>query len=294
VSPELDSPHLLKALALARKVAAVPGVPVLVVACHGVPESVIESELFGSILEAHTGMRGSAVTRARPGTLFIDYVSYLGMTAQARLVSLMADRETGAVLDSRIVATATTDLRAAVSARAFLGELRDRISAVAIDIPPLRARPDDIERLAILYATAAARLLRKPIKAMSQKAVAKLCAHDFLENERELRITIDRAIIVETRDVLSADSIDCEPVGRRGDEAFSGLSSALAREPGRPATLAEVERAYIAWMLRYTKGNRAAASRMLAISYPTIAKKIAALQIDVPHSPPTSDRGPSK
>jgi DNA-binding NtrC family response regulator len=130
VSPELDSIHLHKALALAQKAAATPGLPVLIVAeagsptealarliherglaasenrfvvvrCRGVPEPVIESELFGNTIGAHAEMRDSAVSRARPGTLFIDQVSELGGAAQARLLSLVMHREKRNIRDSR-------------------------------------------------------------------------------------------------------------------------------------------------------------------------------------------------
>lgn len=305
--PELESAALLEPLALARKVADIPGEPALlvgergtpteemarfiheqsalgpdgrfvVIRCAGVPEELIEAQLFGDPMRP-----GGVLSQDQPGTVFIDPVSELGASAQARLTaSLEREAERRTPPATRVIAGATGDLHAAIRARAFRADLLDLISVVTIRVPPLRIRTNDVERLAVAFARQRSRLLGKKIDGLSIEAIAKLRAYSFPGNERELRGIIERAVIAETGALVSADSLELAGGSPASPEALvAGLSAPLADEVGRPATLAEVERAYIVWMLRYTRGNRTAASRMLGISYPTIAKKIADYNISL-------------
>jgi DNA-binding NtrC family response regulator len=310
VSPELDSPSLQEALTLARKAAGDPGVPVLIVGeagapfeafarfiheegpatrsgpfvvvpCEGVPEPLLEAELFGGRSDGAGTDAAPALRRARRGTLFIDRISELGPVAQARLSSAMAAGESEAAPTDeavRIVAGAVVSLTGAVRERRFRGDLLERISIVTIRIPPLRARPNDIGRLALWFAQQRARQLGKRIDRLSDEARLKVEAHPFKGNERELRSVIERAAIIESGPTLGADAVD---LGAGNSGFVSALSIPIARQEGRPATLAEIERAYIVWMLGHTRGNRTAAARMLGISYPTIAKKITDYHIDL-------------
>jgi len=314
VLPELDSHHLAKAVAVARMVAARPGLAALIVAepgspseevarlihdhagvagnerpfatvrCRGVPERVTEAELFGNCAGAPGIVPHSAVSRARTGTLFIEDIAHLGLGAQARLSSMLADRHKRGLRDCRVIASAATDLRGAVRAGAFLPDLRALLSVVTIELPPLRTRPDDVERLASNYLRDHVEARATRIETISAEALSKLRAHDFVENERELREVVARAVALETTRTLRAESIEGAPVTDPGDDALSRLSAAVADRVGRPATLAEIERAYISWMLRHTRWNRTAAARMLGISYPTIAKKIADFRIEIPQA----------
>jgi DNA-binding NtrC family response regulator len=312
VRAELDSPALLEVISLSQRVAITTGMPVLIVGepgspveelarlihdgspraradrwvavrCQGLPEKAIELELFGGPV-GRPSTSAPAVERARQGTLFIDRVSDLGVAAQARLVGLLESgaRDPGGAL--RVIAAATTDLAGAVRDRSFRADLLEQLSVVTIKIPPLRSRAPDVERLALAFAKESARSLGKCIDGLSVDAIAKLRGYAFPGNERELRSAIGRAVIVEVGPgaLLGADSIELGTPPPRSDEALvSELVAGVAEVQGRPATLAEIERAYIIWMLRHTNGNRTAASRMLGISYPTIAKKIVDYGIDL-------------
>ncbi len=307
MSPEFDSPALSAATAIARQLAATPSVPVLIAAergapaeelarfihgaschasesnwvavrCRGVPERVIEVELFGDGDARTPGIR-PATERARPGTLFIESVSDLGMAAQTRLEAFIeGQRRHDGVMPAcaapvRVVAAAV-DLKSAVRQRLFLADLYEQLSVMTITIPPLRTRLPDIVRLARRYACDCGRAAGKEIAALSPEATAKLVDYPYPGNERELRAVIERAVIIERTSILGADSVSFSTDDVAHD-LFPGYApSRFAHEHGRPPTLSQIERAYISWMLKYTDGNRTAASRLLGISYPTIVKKM--------------------
>jgi len=317
MSPEFDSPALSTATAIARQLAATRSVPVLIVAergapaeelarfihvtsgnaaerhwaavrCSGVPERVIEVELFGDADSRAAGIH-SAIQRARPGTLFIESISDLGVSAQTQLEAFIeAERRQDdyAALPSaapvRVVAATNVDLKSAVRQRLFRAGLLEQLGVMTIAIPPLRTRLPDIVRLARRYARDCGRAAGKEITALSPEATAKLVDYPYPGNERELRAVIERAVIIERASVLSADSVSFSSDDAVHD-LFPGYApSRFAQEHGRPPTLSQIERAYISWMLKYTDGNRTAASRLLGISYPTIVKKMNDYGIDPP------------
>jgi two-component system nitrogen regulation response regulator GlnG len=310
VRPELDSPFLLDVISLAERVAISAGTPVLIqgepgspveevarlihdrtprarddrwvaVRCQGLPEHAIELELFGGPV-GRASASSPAVERARHGTLFIERVTDLGVAAQARLVALLENGARDPGGSARVIAASSTDPASAVRDRSFRGDLLEQLSVVTIKIPPLRSRVPDVDRLSLAFAKANARSLGKHIDGLSPEAIAKLRGYPFPGNERELRNVIGRAVVVEVGTVLGADSIELGAPAPRCDEALvAELVAGVAEMHGRPATLAEIERAYIIWMLKHTNGNRTAASRMLGISYPTIAKKIVDYGIDL-------------
>jgi DNA-binding NtrC family response regulator len=323
MSPEFDSPALSAATAIARQLAATRSVPVLIAAesgapaeelarfihvasgnapdrnwvavrCRGLPERVIEVELFGDSdgNSRAAGMR-PAIEHARPGTLFIESISDLSVTAQTQLEAFIeterqlddaTTRDAGARASAapvRVVATASIDLKSAVRQRRFRAGLLEQLSVITISIPPLRTRLPDIVRLARRYARDCGRAAGKEIAALSPEATAKLADYPYPGNERELRAVIERAVIVERTATLGADSVSFS-TGEGAHDLFPGYApSRFAQEHGRPPTLSQIERAYIAWMLKYTDGNRTAASRLLGISYPTIVKKMNDYGIDL-------------
>ena len=317
MSPELDTPTLSAATAIARQLGATRGVPVLIAAergtpaeelarlihvasgnapdrnwvairCRGVPERVIEVELFGDA-ESRAAGTEPAIERTRPGTLFIESASDLGVAAQTQLESFIeaerrhdeATTPETTTAPVRVVAAASVDLKSAVRQRLFRAGLLEQLSVMTIAIPPLRARLADIVRLARRYARDCGRAAGREITALSAEATAKLVDYPYPGNERELRAVIERAVIIERASILGAASISFSTDDGTQD-LFPGYApSRLALEHGRPPTLSQVERAYISWMLKYTDGNRTAASRLLGISYPTIVKKMNDYGIDL-------------
>ena len=173
------------------------------------------------------------------------------------------------------------DLKSAVRQRLFRAGLLEQLSVMTIAIPPLRKRLPDIVRLARRYARDCGRAAGKEIAALSPEATAKLVDYPYPGNERELRAVIERAVIIERTSILGIDSVSFSTDDVTHD-LFPGYApSRFAQEHGRPPTLSQIERAYISWMLKYTDGNRTAASRLLGISYPTIVKKMNDYGIDI-------------
>ncbi|HXI59024.1 MAG TPA: sigma 54-interacting transcriptional regulator [Polyangia bacterium] len=313
--PILDSPRLAATVRLARQSALIPGTPILIqgesgtgaeelarfihecgmeaarstgsfitIKCHGIAESALDAELIG---HAGQDLPLPATVRAQSGTLFIEEVTFVSSKAQAALVSwLEAERGAAGVSHaerpSRLVAATNADLRAAVRNRVFRSDLMNELSVLTFSLPALRDRKADIIPLARKWLATRAVALDKRAKGLSTAACQKLLDHRWPGNCRELQTVIERALILEKGDLISPSSVIFS--GTTGDSSQgSSFSDAFARirfEQGRPPTLAELEGAYLVWLLELTHGNRTAASRLLGVSYPTIMKKILDYEID--------------
>jgi DNA-binding NtrC family response regulator len=308
-----ESPHLAELFGLARQVAQSPDTPVLIlgekgagaedlarfihheatksrghrftaVHCRRAAEEPIERALEEVSRRAATSVKGKSET------LFLDEVGALGAVAQDQVVLLLEDgRSTSERSRSRgcarVIASTREPLGALVERGLFREELLDALSVVRLRIPPLRERPDDIVKTADHLVREKASRIGKPVRGITSAAKRKLRAHGFPGNLRELDAVIERAVIYESSDMLGADSIvfveDTEP------SSGSSLPDALARAFGRssePPSLEELERTYITWLIGHTHWNRSAAARILGVSYPTIAKKIADYKIEPPKS----------
>jgi DNA-binding NtrC family response regulator len=166
--------------------------------------------------------------------------------------------------------------------RAFRADLLNELSVLTLNLPPLRERKDDIIPLTEKWLAARAAVLGKTAKELSPAARDKLLDHDWPGNFRELQTVIERALIVEELPVIAAPSVIFADRPRVNDH-MNAVADAFARfrsEQGRPLTLAQLECAYLVWLLELTGGNRTAASRLLGVSYPTIMKKIVDYRID--------------
>jgi DNA-binding NtrC family response regulator len=300
VHPDLDSLALAEVLSLADKIASTPGAPLVIVGGPGAPLEALARYVHDQVSEAYgarwmpvrcrgvpdevvEGEIGDIMDRGQGGTVFIDAVCDLSAVAQMRLMSLLAARVPDGRSPRRVIVGTNVELATAVRDGSLRAELFDKLAATTtIAMPPLRARAPDIERLACVYLRESATSLGKCVDGLSSEAIAKLRGYAFPGNERELRRIVGRGVVIETETTLRGDSIELGPSCSTSDEAFaSEIAMAAVREHDRPATLAEMERAYIIWVISYTKGNRTAASRMLGISYPTIAKKISEYGIDL-------------
>jgi DNA-binding NtrC family response regulator len=315
VYPSLESAQLVEVVGLARRVACSPATPVLIISepgggaeelarlihdatpgaphmqfvavrCRGVAEDVIERDLFGE-RDARAAQAAPAVERARPGTLFIDEVSHLAETAQARLATFIDAEhrrapDGGSARQVRVIAGTEVSLGHAVRERRFRSDLFEQLSVMKLRIPPLRERPQDILPLARKLLDGHAKRLGKDIRDLAPAAAAKLRDHVYPGNVRELDAIIERAVILESGDTLDAGSISFEDEAATGALTFlSVMVSRFSEEHGRPPKIVELERAYVVWLLERTRGNRTAVSRILGVSYPTIMKKIIDYGIDL-------------
>jgi DNA-binding NtrC family response regulator len=189
--------------------------PMVKLNCSTISAGLVESELFGHIKGASTGATDRRVGRfelADGGTLFLDEVSELPLETQARLLRVLQEQEFVAVgslktfkVDVRVIAATNRDLAADAREGRFRADLFYRLNVFSIELPPLRARQDDIAILAEHFMKRMARKLGKPLSRIAPDAMSKLTAHSWPGNIRELQNTIERASILSAGDTLTVD-----------------------------------------------------------------------------------------
>jgi transcriptional regulator with PAS, ATPase and Fis domain len=262
--------------------------PFIAVNCGAIAESLAESELFGHEKGAFTGALGTrlgAFEAADGGTLFLDEIGDLPLSLQVKLLRVLQERAVVRVgssvarqVDVRIIAATHRDLAGAVKERTFRDDLFFRLNVLAITLPPLRERRQDILRLAgVLLARIAGRLgLRVP--GLRPEAEAALASWDYPGNIRELGNVLERVLVLR-------DPRDPAPLDR--DEIMAALGSPMRTpsEPGGEGRLADavarVEKTNIEAAMRRARGVKSQAARILGISRPTLDKKLADFHIDI-------------
>jgi DNA-binding NtrC family response regulator len=271
---------------IARRTVGRKDGPFVEINCASVPESLLESELFGhergAFTDAKTQKRG-LFEEADGGTLLLDEVGEMPMATQAKLLKVLEEmtfRRLGGTRDLsinvRVVAATNKELADEVEKGAFRLDLYHRLDVFHIRVPPLRERPEDILPLAAHFLTRFATRMRKPAARFAASTERLLLGYDYPGNVRELRNVIERAVILSTREVIDDDCIVLSGPSRAGAAAPpASFFSIDVDAAGKPPDLEGLERAYIARLLAFAGGNRTAVARLLGVSYPTIAKKIA-------------------
>jgi two-component system, NtrC family, response regulator AtoC len=260
--------------------------PFVEINCASVPESLLESELFGhergAFTDAKTQKRG-LFEEADGGTLLLDEVGEMPVGTQAKLLKVLEEmtfRRLGGTRDLsvnvRVVAATNKELADEVERGAFRLDLYHRLDVFHIRVPSLRERPEDILPLAAHFLSRFATRMRKPASRFSPDTEKLLLGYDYPGNVRELRNIVERAVILSTRDAIDPDCIVISgPSRTAAGPATSAFFSVDVDPAGKPPDLEGLERAYIARLLTFANGNRTAVARLLGVSYPTIAKKIA-------------------
>jgi len=177
-----------------------------------------------------------------------------------------------------VIAATNRNLSDEVAAGRFRLDLFHRLDVFHLALPSLRERREDIGDLSRFLLAAIAQRLLKPVRELTPDAEKMLRNYAWPGNVRELRNVLERAMILETSPQLTASSLSLGSVGARRDGAFFGVELI----DGRPPTLAELEKLYLERLLVHTAGNRTQVARLLDVSYPTVAKKIADYDIPVP------------
>ena len=257
--------------------------------CAAIPESLLESELFGFERGAFTDAKHpkpGLLEEAEGGTLFLDEVGDMPLATQAKLLRVLETqvfRRLGGTrdiaTDVRFVAATHRDLAADVASGRFRLDLFHRLDVFRIAIPPLRQRPEDVLPLARFFLAPLAARAGKAISGIAPETERRLAAYPFPGNVRELRNVIERAVVLETGLVLGEDSVLLRPAAAPSRAAAQPPPTAA--RPDRPPTLAEVEKAYVESLLEQAGGNRSQVARWMGVSYPTVAKKISDYGIDV-------------
>ena len=259
--------------------------------CAAIPESLLESELFGHERGAFTGAANrklGLLELAKDGTVLLDEVAELSLALQAKLLRVLEDRKARRVggteeveINCRIIAATNESLEQLVARGTFREDLFYRLDAFRITLPPLRTRGTDIEVLARHFIRTVAHELGHAPKNLPLESLAVLQRHEWRGNVRELKNVIERAFVLsEGADILPHHIV----LHRRSPvTATSVPDPALAGQisiPKKGLTLEEIEREAILITLRAVGGNQSKAARVLGISRATLMRKLQKFELE--------------
>jgi len=240
----------------------------IAVNCAALPESLLESELFGIEGGVATGVqaRPGKFELADHGTLFLDEIGDMQISLQVRLLRALQEREVTRIggrrpipVDVRLVAATHQDLETLVGEGRFREDLYYRLKGVEIELPPLRERKQDIPHLVRAFVEDFCRREGIPMPALRSEALALLVSYDFPGNVRELQNLIEGAVSLAERDI-DADLI-------------RSLMGTPAQQSPEPLDLATLERRHIARILKLTGGNKSEAAKILGLDRKTLQRK---------------------
>jgi two-component system response regulator FlrC len=261
--------------------------PFVAVNCAAIPSELLESELFGYEKGAFTGASQTKPGKfelANEGTFLLDEVSEMPLHLQAKLLRVLQEGEVERLgarqprkVNVRIIATTNRQLTDLVTRGAFREDLFYRLNVIPIVIPPLRQRPRDIEHLAAYFANESAKANGRSMVRVSSDAAMKLKQWKWPGNVRELENVMERSILMQKDDELSADDILIS--------GFQSIPSVSEIGPGM--TISEVEKRLILQTLEHTSQNRSQAARLLGISIRTLRNKLQ--QFGVKHLLPNQE-----
>jgi two-component system, NtrC family, response regulator len=253
--------------------------PFIKVACAALPETLLESELFGHEKGAFTGAlytRAGRFEMAAGGTLFLDEIGDISPGVQIKLLRFLEEREFERVggnrtfkVDVRIVAATHRDLHKKMQEGSFREDLFYRLNVIEIRIPPLRERPGDIPVLAHHFLRKFAEANRSPARRISDEAMALLLQHSWPGNVRELENAVERAVVLASDKVLTPAHL---PTLRRPDAPSPSAERNGAKIPG--STLADIEREAILRTLEAVGGSTSRAASVLDVSTRKIQYKL--------------------
>jgi two-component system response regulator AtoC len=255
--------------------------------CGGIPETLLESELFGYKKGAFTGAdknKNGLFQEAEGGTIFLDEIGELPLPLQVKLLRVLQENEIRMIGDSksmkidvRVIAATAKDLEAEVKKGTFREDLFYRLNVLSIKIPPLRERSEDIPLLCEHFIKRFNSRLEKNIKGIAPAAMTHLLKYNWPGNVRELENAIERAAVMAENSLLLPEHFPQEIEQRFGDnqmdELFDGHSLKAAQKL--------MEKKLITKALKKTGGNRTQAARLLEISHPSLLSKIKTYKIDL-------------
>lgn len=254
--------------------------------CAAIPETLLESELFGYEKGAFTGAVARRIGKfeeASDGTLLLDEISEMDIGIQAKLLRAIQEKEIDRIggkapikVNTRIIATSNRDLTEAVKNGTFRQDLYYRLNVVNIQIPALKDRPGDIVVLAKHFVKKYSELNELPMKPMSQAAEEKLLNYLWPGNVRELENTIHRAVLLSTGEQIEEDAIILDDVDSiiNKPETTNETAPTPTITPQFGTTVAAMERNLIIDTLKHTLGNRTVAAQILGISIRTLRNKL--------------------
>jgi DNA-binding NtrC family response regulator len=245
--------------------------------CGALPESLLESELFGHVKGSFTGAvkdKSGLFTAAAKGTFFLDEIGETTPATQVKLLRVLQHREVipvGATeaqpIDTRLLAATNRDLEEEIRRGIFRRDLYYRLNVIAIHLPPLRERRDDISLLAGAFLDRAGVARGETPKRLSEAALDAMMNYVWPGNVRELENALERAVILTPGEVIE--------LGALPDRVMEPEPIKLIDErPARNPTLETIERAYIMWVLQSEAGNKTRAAETLGIDPSTLHRKL--------------------
>ncbi|MGD9162155.1 MAG: sigma-54 dependent transcriptional regulator, partial [Desulfobacteraceae bacterium] len=243
--------------------------------CSSLVETLLESELFGHVKGSFTGAyqtKHGLFELANNGTFFFDEISNLSQKIQAKLLRVIQEREFMKVgdqkkikLDIRIISASNKDLRDSIKEESFREDLYYRLSVVPIRIPPLRNRREDIPLLIDHFLKKFSKKVKRNVPEISPEAMDILIEHNWPGNVRELEHTIERILILEEGDVIRTS--DIPSFISRSQVDFQMFTEDVL-------SLEALEKKYIRFILKKTKGRKTEAAKLLGINRKTLGLKI--------------------
>ena len=251
--------------------------PFVAVNCAALPETLLESELFGYEKGAFTGAAGRKEGRfelAHGGTLFLDEVGDLSLVTQPKILRVLQEGEFERLggtrtlqVDVRIVAATNQDVAEMVKEKRFREDLYYRLNVITIRVPPLRERPEDIRVLAQHYLRVYGAKNSRKLEGFTGEAIDRLEAYAWPGNVRELENLIERSVLLARKDRIDAEDLPEEVMGVKRPPR-----DAILELIGTP--LADIERRLLDETLRITGGNKTQAAKLLGIDVRTVARKL--------------------
>lgn len=257
--------------------------------CAGIPHNLLESELFGHKKGAFTGADrdyGGLFEAAQGGTIFLDEIGDLPLALQVKLLRVLQESEIRPVgasgtrmVDVRVIAATSKNLEEAIERGNFREDLYYRLNVMAIHIPPLAERSEDIPLLCHFFMDRYGRKFDKGVHSISSAAMSLLLGYPWPGNVRELENMIERAIVLAEDKQLKPEHFpailtrDANDRSVETDDVFSGFSLKTGK--------IKLEKAFISRALAQTGGNRTQAARLLEISHPSLLSKMKLYGIDI-------------
>jgi two-component system response regulator HydG len=253
--------------------------PFVAVNCAALPDTLLESELFGHTKGAFTDARNDRkglFVQAEGGTLLLDEIGEMPLSMQPKLLRALEENKVRPVgsekevaFDVRILATTNRDMETAVEERRFRKDLFFRINVIQVELSPLRARGADALLLAQHFLAICAARAKKKVLGMSDTVAEKLLAYSWPGNVRELRNVIERAVALTRFDKLTVEDLPEKIRDYRSSQVVLG-----GNDPGELVPLEEVEHRYILHVLDAVGGNRTLAARTLGLDRKTLYRKL--------------------
>jgi len=245
--------------------------------CGALPESLLESELFGHVKGSFTGAvrdKQGLFAAARGGTFFLDEIGEMSPATQVKLLRVLQEREaipvggTEAIpVDVRVVAATNRDLEDDIKRGRFRTDLYYRLNVIAIHLPPLRERRDDIEIFVNAFLDRIAKEHGGPPKRLAPDAMDAVLVYDWPGNVRELENALERAEVLTKGEIIPLAAMPGKVTERRAEPL-------VAERAHHNPTLDTIERAYITWVLQAEGGNKSRAAEVLGIDPSTLYRKL--------------------